>query len=151
MLYSEYSSLRNNEPSELRNVTSVLVRPTPHLSHRASSRGGISGHLWVGMCRWANENWSIHLPNSDPKLDPCIYRRSKVDNQDSMEMELRIKVNIRGCRPRKHDTTSSDNMLIWSVHASWKAQKYDQNFATEYWDLLIFKHVPAPFFSSSDF
>ena len=31
----------------------------------------------VWMCRLENENWPIHLPNLDPKLDPYIYRRSK--------------------------------------------------------------------------
>ena len=25
------------------------------------------------MCHWENENWPIHLPNFDPKLDPHIY------------------------------------------------------------------------------
>ena len=29
------------------------------------------------MCRWDNENWPIHLPNLDQKLDPYISRWSK--------------------------------------------------------------------------
>ena len=32
----------------------------------------------VGMCRWENEKWPIHLPNFDPKLEPYIYQKSKI-------------------------------------------------------------------------
>ena len=34
--------------------------------------------FWVGMSRWENENWPVHLPTFNPKLDPCISRRSKI-------------------------------------------------------------------------
>ena len=33
--------------------------------------------LFVGMCRRENENWPIHLPKFDPKLDPYIDQKSK--------------------------------------------------------------------------
>ena len=38
--------------------------------------GGYSRIFFIEMCRWENENWPIHLPILDPKLDPYIYQNS---------------------------------------------------------------------------
>ena len=43
-----------------------------------SRGGGYSRFFLVGTCHGENENWPIHLPNFDPKLDPYIYQKSKI-------------------------------------------------------------------------
>ena len=48
----------------------VLSLKNDDLRHTAS--------FWVGMFRWENKNWPVYLPNCNPKLDPCISRRSKI-------------------------------------------------------------------------
>ena len=50
----------------------VMFHGPLNVVHYASTWGGGYYFVVVGMCRWENENWPIHLPNFDSKLDPYI-------------------------------------------------------------------------------